>query len=444
MITLGDFFKPLNFSNMTIFLAFVFLCEVTGYRLITFFTKDIPFFLRGSVWIIGLGIVVFTFFTFHFFVPFNSPLILIALLTLFAVSIPFYARDRAWRRFGQFLKNNKLPLVVILLVLPKVVIKSSLPPYIWDEMAYHYISPSTLYLEKIWTVNDSFYQNLPRLLETAYIALFSLTKTYSVARFLHFTIFVTFLLTAYSFFKKEFGVILAFVFFVFTIFHPERFLLWSTFGYVDIGTMSFVLIALLAFLDYLFSGKINRLIFSFAFFGLAAGTKYSALTQLAAFIVIFIIILFFKKSLHVLKSKKVLIYAFLFLIMGGYWYVKNLALTGNPTYPFLFGCRFEKCDTVSLAYTNTLIFANIPVIYKTFFLGNKSFEILLPLSIVISLLFGQKKVKVLVLSTLVFVAVEVLIVKNISGYETRYFYHWLVFTVLLLAAPFSIFKRHES
>jgi len=434
MLHLGDFFAPLNISNLLIFFFFVACCEIIGYRLARLFIGRIPYFLRGATWLLGLGIVVFIYFLSHYFVPYSFPTILFVLIVLLVPSLKYYIDEKGLKSLSDFLRNNKLPLFIVLLVLPQVFVKSSQPPWVWDEMAYHYISPNTLYFEKVWDTGSS----LPRLLDTAFISLFSLTKTYSVARLLSFSIFITFLITTYSFLKQRFGIAIAMAYFVMALFYRENFLLWSTFGYVDIGTMSFVMIGFISFLDYFRDKNFSSLQFSFAFFGMAIGSKFSALTQFLSFLLISAFLILKRKDTSILKRKKLLAGGILALLLGGYWYIKNLILTGNPIYPILFECRLENCETISFGYTTPFIISNISTIYSRIFLYDKFLQAVLIVSIVLSLAFGLKKIKNVVLFILLYVAIEIILIRNIAGYDGRYFYHWATFSILILVAPLTV------
>ncbi len=440
MLNLGSFFAPLNFFNTSIFLLYIGCCEVIGYRLTRLFVKEIPFFLRGAIWLLGFGIIVFVYFLSHFFVPLSYPTVFFILIILMLLSAKFYVDEMGYKSVLGFLKNNTTSLIIILTILPIIFVKSSLPPYMWDEMAYHYISPYTLYFEKVWNFGNGFYQNLPRVLDTGYVSLFSLTKTYAVARLLSFTIFITFLITAYSFIKERFGLVAATAFFVLTLFYKENFLLWSTFGYVDIGTMSFVMIGFFLLLDYFFDKKIESLQFGLAFFGMAVGSKYSALTQFLTFFVFSVFILIRNKGAKFLLNKKLLVGLILFFVLGGYWYFKNLIVTGNPIYPILFGCKFPVCESIDFGYTTPLIFSNILAIFSRVFLGQIFLERAFMASVILLFTIGDIKAKKTTIFVLVFVAVEILFVRNITGYDGRYFYHWPILAILVVILPTSVLK----
>jgi len=442
MLHLTDYFSVLNLWNLSIYFIFILCCEVIGFTISKLVIKEIPSYLRGSLWFLGLGLIVFLYFLVHFFLPFSYPTLLYVLPILVIPSIYVYIKNKGWISLIDFLKHNYLPFVFVLLILPKVMILSSLPPYRWDEMAYHYISPYTLNFEKVWNIGNGFYSNLPRLLETAFIGLFSLTKTYSVARFLQFSIFITSLLTAYSFLKKNCGYFVGIAFFLLALFHPADLLSQSTWGYIDVGTISFVLIAFITFLGYVFSHNINELIYSLAFWGLAVGTKYSALTQLLSISLILLISFFINKISLKSYFKNLLIGLLLFIILGGYWYIKNLIHTGNPVYPFIFGCRLNSCNSVSLSYTIPFTLVNFSKIWLIIF-PNIFYQVIFLLSIPL-IFFGKlKKLKKILVVVLLFFAFELLLIKNISGFEDRYFYHWQLLSVFVISLALSNFKENK-
>lgn len=428
-------------SNLFILFLFTVCCEIIGHRVATLFIGKIPHFLRGTTWLLGLGIVVFFYFLSHFFFPYSFPTIFYILLFLVIPSIRNYFKTKGPNTLVVFIKKNILPLIVILVMLPQVFVKASQPPYVWDEMAYHYISPYSLNFEKTWDMGSSLTQNLPRLLDTAYISLFSLTKTYSVARILQFSIFATFLISAHSFLKQKFGAILAIAYFLLTFFYGGNFILWSTFGYVDVGTMAFVMIGFFSFLDYLFERNMNSLQFSFAFLGMAVGVKYSALTQFIVILIISSYLVFKNRRKHSKILRNFLVTGGLFLILGGYWYIKNLMTTGNPIYPFLFGCRFNVCETLSLGYTLPFTISNILAIFSQIFNKSSFLPVMFIVSSALILILALRKIRLMVIIIFLFVAMEIILVRDISGFEARYFFHWQALAILVIVAPLSIFAK---
>jgi len=441
MLDLNNFFAPLGIGNILVFFAFVACCEIIGFSLAKIFIKKIPEFLRGAVWLLGLGLVVLLYFLSHFFVPFAFPTALICIIVLLIPALKTYLQEKGWQSIILFLRQNLFPLLLLLPVLPLIFIKSSLPPYVWDEMAYHYISPSTLYYEKVWRLGSGFMENIPRLLETAYIFLFSLTKTYATARLLHFSIFVTFLLVIFKFLNDNFGKLPAILYFILVAYHGETFLTRSTFGYIDVATASLVMVGILCLVDFFLKNKFEDLMMGAAFWGMAVGTKYSSLSPFVVYLLVIFALILRRKLFKRQYFKNYFMAILLFLLMGGYWYLKNFIHTGNPIYPFLtslFGCRFPSCPTVSYGdWTLPFTLANTRAILDRIFASNQLFKLLFFLSPFLAFFHSEKFVRKIFCLIFITVLVEILLVRMISGYDPRYFYHWQFLSVFLIVLPTS-------
>lgn len=106
---------------------------------------------------------------------------------------------------------------------------------------------------------------------------------------------------------------------------PE-YLFQATSSYVDIIYGFFLLLAIFWGLE-----KDNwRTIGSGTALGLALGCKYFAVLQVV--IVVIILLVYRFRGIKAL-FKDILIIGLLCLLVGGYWYVRNWVLTGNPFYP---------------------------------------------------------------------------------------------------------------
>jgi hypothetical protein len=445
MLNLADFFAPLNFFNLTVFFAFLGSCEVIGFALTKTLIKKIPDFLRGAVWLLGLGLVIFVYFLSHFFIPLAWPAIGICLAVLLIPSSLIYFKEKGWRSLIAFWKESFLPLLFLLPVLPLIFIKVSLPPFIWDEMAYHYISPFTLYYQQVWSFGSGFFENLPRLLETGFTSLFSLTKTYASARLLQFSIFITSLVVVYRFLRENFGFLPAILFFALLLFHNENFLLISTSGYIDVGAASLIMIGIVCFVDFLLKKKIESLILGIAFWGMASGIKYSTLTPMLASFFLVSLLLLRRKMFKKEHLKTYFFAAILFLIMGGYWYVKNFIFLGNPIYPFLFslfGCKFSSCPSYTFSgWTTSFSLNNLPGIFSRIFVDNLRLQQLFLLSLPLSFLHSNKKVRKVFLFLITIVFLDVFFAAVTSSFEPRYFFHWQFLSVLLIVLPISLFFK---
>jgi len=447
MPKLDEFFAPLGLKNIFVFLAFVSSCEIIGFALTRTFIKKTPEFLRGAIWLLGFGLVIFLYFLFHFFRTFAFPTIAICLVILLMPSFYVYLKEKGWKTLFLFLRHNFLPFLLLLPIIPLVFIKCSLPPHIWDEMAYHYISPYTLYHEKIWNFGTGVFSNFPRLMETGFIALFSLTKTYANARLLHFSIFVTSLIVIYSFLKENFGRLTALLYFLLMAYHGENLLLRATSGYVDVGAASLTIIGLFCFLSFLFGGKIETIIAGFAFLGMAAGIKYSTLIPLFSSGTL-ILFLMFKRNLFNNKYlNSYLVGLILFILLGGYWYIKNFIHTGNPIYPLLnsfFSCHFAICPSIVPAWTDPFSLSRAKNILLQVLGGNEFLSIIFLSSIPLSFFHPEKKVRKIAYFVGMMIIIELLLVPHFFRYESRFFYHWQFLSILFLVLPTALIKINRK
>lgn len=112
---------------------------------------------------------------------------------------------------------------------------------------------------------------------------------------------------------------------------------WSDTQIIDIYLLSFFLLTL-SYLE-----KPKKSFFYFIklgiCFGLLIGAKFSA-----PFIVISLLIIYFKKIFKYLNIKNIFAFIVFLIIAGGFWYIRNLILKQNPFYPqaFLFFPGLKK------------------------------------------------------------------------------------------------------
>ncbi len=201
LLKLSDFFQPLNFQTLFYFLLLFLFLDILGTFLKKILIKpEREDESRVINWLIGLGFFIFVWFIVGFFVlPQRTPII-ISIVVLFLASIPSYLKNKEVVKLIRTLWQVRIPILLISFLLPAVFVKASLPPYYSDEMAYHFINPSALTrdLWVFWKFNGGLYMNLPRILDTFFILIFSLTKTYSIARLFHFTILATSLIFTFQ------------------------------------------------------------------------------------------------------------------------------------------------------------------------------------------------------------------------------------------------------
>ncbi|MCX6705328.1 MAG: hypothetical protein NT162_03260 [Candidatus Woesebacteria bacterium] len=442
MLKLSDFFQPLNFQTLSYFLLLFIFFDVLG----TFIKKIIVKPKKDNEtrilnWIIGLGFFVFIWFILGFFIPPKGNPVLYSIPLLLVICLPTYIKEKKYLEFPKLLWSLKVPILIILPFLPAVFVKASLPPYYSDEMAYHFLSPSDINRMGVWAFDGGLYQNVPRLFDTFFILIFSITRTYSIVRLFHFSILATSMIFAYSTLKRDFGFWAGFIF-VFAFFSiPDEIIFVSTLGFVDIATISFMLIGYLNIFEFVLRREKSALYMSAVFWGMALGTKYTPLTALFVLMipVVYFVVRERSKFVTALKPRSLMLVAGILLIFGGYWYVKNLVIYGNPTYPFIFPCtRYasEWCGVTSKFFgdwTAKVTIANLKPIMESLFPASR--VLLLTIFIMpVFLLFGKnRKIKQISIIITLAIVFEFVVFKFVSGFYARYHQHIQLLMLLLLS-----------
>lgn len=107
-------------------------------------------------------------------------------------------------------------------------------------------------------------------------------------------------------------------------------------AYIDLGLTAFTLLAYLCFLNWKTTGEKSWLLWCGAFCGFCLGTKYLGVLTLA-WLAIWIFGMMMRGKNRHLQVKPFFTFVALALLLGGGWYVRNWAWTGNPVYPFAYG-----------------------------------------------------------------------------------------------------------
>jgi hypothetical protein len=446
MIVLSDYFAPLNFEMLSYFVLLFLFFDILGTfvkRIIL--GKNDNDKSRIINWLIGYGFFIFIWFIASLFIAYKREPVLVSIVALTAVSLPYYIKIQGYKSLlGEFWRL-KVPILIISGFLPAVFIKASLPPYYADEMAYHFISPFTLsVLDKI-NYTGGLYADSPRLQNLFYEISFSLTHTYSVARLFHFTILATSMLYAFGILRKNFGLFAGFLFVFIFYSLPQDIVLTSTLGYVDVAAYSFLLIGIISATDFFINKKESSLVLAVLFWAMNLGTKYTGVTSFVVFILTFTgVSIIFKRDLLKVFNKKMLIRLIIvFGMFGGYWYIKNLIIYGNPIYPFIFPCRGEyavDCQTGGSffgTWTMKVTFSNAYKILSLLFNKNIFLRIAVLLVPVLAFLGRSKKIRLLTVLLVTPVLLELLILKYFSGFYIRYHQHMQLYLMIALVIQFS-------
>lgn len=450
MLKLSDFFQPLNLVNLTYYFSALLFFDILGIFVKSFLVKDqkIKSETRLIDWLIGLGFFIFFWFLVGFVITPSRTTLLISIGMLFLIALPNYLRNKEYLTYFPLLKRLIIPIILLIPLLPSTFVKASLLPYYGDEMAYHFISPyAVLYQMKVfWTFNGGLYQNVPRLMDTWYILSFAITHTYSVARIIQFSVLATALMTAFLFIKKILGTFSAFLFVLIFLSMPLTLPFTTTIGYVDVPAYCFLLLGFVLGLYFFNTNKNEYLVLSLLFWSMSIGTKYTTLIPFAMFFPSLVFVYFLKyKSFSKLFDKKLIIKILLgIIVFGGYWYIKNFIFYGNPIYPFIFPCWgsfANDCKTGSSFFGTWTSPINLNTFYsvviKELLPQNLWLHLMLIISPILIILFGDKKNRLLlVLALLPFIG-EILILKYFSGFVVRYQQHlefYLIFIMVLLVS----------
>lgn len=442
---LNQYFAPHNFLNLTLFVYTLLAFDIFSFGLLKFLKITIPAFFRPAIWLLGLGLNVFFLFIFHFFSPFTGQFFYFSITLPALIFLPLYIKTHQIQKLFRSLKQNYLFFLLLLPLLPFFFIKTSLPPYTWDEMAYHYLSPYQLFHQASWTF-DGLYQNLPRLLDTTFINLFAFTKTYATARLLHLSIFLTSIFSFYLFLKNKISLLPAIAFIVFITYLSPNLLLDATLGYVDAGTAAFLLLSLIAIFQFLRTSRSYYFLYFTSFASLALGSKYSALSPVLVMLILLFTFVVYTRRFFAAKDRKIFILSLVLpILLGGYWYLKNLYFSGNPIFPFFLPCFNTDCSQYNQSFffwAQPITLANLPSIFNSSTFGPSIlFYLFLPILIVSIFLAKKRTRQLLLLLTSIFL-LDYFISSRFTGFEPRYFYFWRITLIALISI--SLYALFQS
>jgi len=240
--------------------------------------------------------------------------------------------DIAWRpasRFEQFLA------IYCGITLAGALVWSLTPPTAWDGLVYHLAEPR-LYLHsgRISHPFDLPYLGFPQLIEMLFAWGMGLTgeRTAAPIHWFYGALTVPTLVTAgRRWLSSAAGWLAAAM-----LLSASSIVLLAGWPYVDLALLLYSTLAWLSLMRWSESEPKERkwLVIGGAMAGLALATKYTALALLPALGVVVLIL-----PISDLKTRlaNLMILSSAALVVWSPWLLKNLALTGNPVYPFFFG-----------------------------------------------------------------------------------------------------------
>ena len=461
---LSELFGTFNLQNLSIFLLSFIIFDAAGVNVACLLNPQK--YLRFVYWLWGLALFVFIWFCLHFFLPFWPVYVWVSLIIFGLLSLPLYLKHKGPLTLVQSIKNFPYPFLVIPLIFKPFYFLLNAPPYYTDEMAYHFYSPVQLMLETHWpfwpvTGPPPLYFMMPRTLDTGFVLMFSLTKTYATARLLNFLLVFSSFYAISVYFREKIGKLPAILLiFLFPLMTASTFLSASTLGYVDAGAAVLGILFLITMTDFMSKPNKSKLFVSAIVLGLAVSMKNTIIAFLgsvsAVSIILFLIIYrrrirkkIFNKNLLIITSLVILF----FIIFGGYWYLKNFLISGNPIYPMVFQCWHGwTCGTDKSffqAWAGAMMdYEHFPIIKNVLFQQSNLLFFLTMISLVSGFLIGlitkNKIIKYLIFIIVWAVIIEILISKNFTGWELRYYFHWFLLIPVLLIMPFAIYTKLKN
>jgi hypothetical protein len=215
-----------------------------------------------------------------------------------------------------------------------------LPPYSSDELHYHLPESNLIVNSHQIKPNLSghyFYGNIPKLMEII-MAIGIVFQGYELAHLLNFSIMFWFLILVFGLVRNNFGLKAASISVLLICLYGE-YAQSSVNGFVDSATNSFEIGGLLLSIEWILHKSKNAIIGAAFLIGFAISIKYSALITLTVILlIIFASGIDLKNRSIKLPEKSLIIYfSIILIVISGYWYIKNLILYQNPTYPLYFG-----------------------------------------------------------------------------------------------------------
>ena len=296
---------------------------------------------------LGLG-----FFSLDMFIGglFVIPPAWVAWLTLIALSALLRARIGALlaalrTRAASFAAQRnwvEIALVAIIAVLLLLnVLRAFVPPIEYDEMEYHLAGPAKYVRDgRISFISDNAYASFPSNVEMLFLDAMvirgGVVEGFALGRLINVSLGLLAACAAGAcagaLFDRRAALPAAAILTTW-----PRVSSIAIVGYVELGLMLYVALAILAAWEYRQSGRrVSRLILLGVVCGLAAGCKYPAVLFVCVPAAAWVI---------VAAGRRVLVHVLLFgvvaLAVFSPWLIKNAVCTGNPVYPLL-GSVFDS------------------------------------------------------------------------------------------------------
>jgi hypothetical protein len=213
------------------------------------------------------------------------------------------------------------------------------PPVEWDALVYHLAGPKT-YIEagRVLWVPDNFHLSFPALTEMLFLG-GMLLKGDILARLVHLTYGVLTVAAIYAFSRKHFDGLVPLLAAVLFASMPTAVTI-ATWAYVDLALAFYAFMAFFAVINWLDTPQNSRwLLVAGILSGMAMSVKYTGLTSLVVASVLVLVTAFRTRTDYRRWLVGLMVMIVVAVALASPWYLKNLAYTGNPVYPYLLGGR---------------------------------------------------------------------------------------------------------
>jgi len=297
--------------------------------------------LMGVCVLLGYGLLGYLSLFLSSLGPLNKPLVAIICLLILVLGRHYLVDlyKNIWCLLSLVKRKDvliKLLLSVAIFLFVFYLISALVPPYRIDALAYHLPEAMQIAQGNFFSIGGfgNMLSNTPKLMESLY-ALAYVVSGFALINLVHYQILLVSFLVIFSFLRKEFNAT-AGLLAVILIFSLYELLVNATSPYVDAATVALEVSAILFFFTYLKYGQRESAIISGILYGLALSTKYLPFYSLVIVACLFVSYFVIKKE----NRRAIIIDCALFggviVLFGGFWYVKNWIVLGNPLYPFIF------------------------------------------------------------------------------------------------------------